>query len=107
MLKATLLLAQAKKMALVTGIIFGGSMAQAEQNPVRELYALVAHLKFENAELEELVTYQSELTALFKVDPASALAARRPYSECLNSVVVKYCPAFGAMYLPALEGTAK
>ena len=100
------LITLAKGVALGAGLIFVCGTAHAQEDPINNLYALVAHLKSENAELAELVTYQSELRALLHVDPAAAIAARRPYSECLNSVLVEYCTAFGAMYQTKIEDDA-
>jgi hypothetical protein len=106
MLMNTNFIAAVKGMTLVVGLISGAGTAHAQEDPIKNLYALVAHLKSENAELAELVTYHIELRALLNVDPTAAIAARRPYSECLNSVLVEYCPAFGAMYQTKIEDVA-
>lgn len=91
--------------ALTAAVALTPVPIQAQTANADALYALIADFKSQNAELKELVEYQNELLALLRVDPASVWAARRPYSECLTSVLAEYCEPFGAMYLPPIEKT--
>ncbi len=91
--------------AVALGTSWAPDQGAAQNTDTNDLYALIADLKSENSELKELVGYQKELRALLRVDPASVWSARRPYSECLDSVIAEYCAPFGAMYLPPLQQT--
>ena len=64
------------------------------------LFADISRLQAENAELRELRAHQVELLKAMKIDPASALRARRSYASCEASVLARYCPFLRGMFQP-------
>jgi hypothetical protein len=65
-----------------------------------DLFVEISRLQAENAELRELRAHQDELLKAMRVDPASALRARRSYASCEASVLARYCPFLRGMFQP-------
>ncbi len=80
------------------------SPVTAQDEPLKEIYAQIEHIKAGNEELRTLLVEQSALLDLAKEDPTAARNSLKPYSECINSVLKPYCPWFRASFKPEITG---
>ena len=86
--------------SIAVTLLISLTAAPAKANERDALFADISRLQAENAELRELRAHQVELLKAMKIDPASALRARRSYASCEASVLARYCPFLRGMFQP-------